>query len=112
MGAGFVRIVTDASFDRDVLNAEGLTLVSFGTSWCGPCRLLAPGLRYLAATRKDRLKVAKFDVDANPGMARRFGIDTFPVCILFDRGEEKLRLDGYMPLRRIETALQPYLDPA
>ncbi|MBV9883910.1 MAG: thiol reductase thioredoxin, partial [Sphingomonadaceae bacterium] len=66
MAAGFVRICTDASFERDVLRAEGLVLLAFGASWCGPCRLMAPALRALADIEKDRLKVAKLDVDANP----------------------------------------------
>lgn len=112
MGAGIVRIATDASFDRDVLAGEGLTLVSFGTSWCGPCKLLGPSLRYLAAQLKDRLKVMKLDVEASPATADRYGIETFPVTILFAGGAEVLRLDGYMPLRKIEAALQPHLDPA
>ena len=112
MGAGFVRIVTDASFERDVLEADRLMLVSFGASWCGPCRLLKPGLRALAARQKDQLTVSTLDVDANPAMTKRYGVESFPTCILFKAGEPVERLDGYLPLRKIETALQPYLDAA
>jgi len=111
MGAGFVRISTDASFDRDVLRSDRLVLVAFGAPWCGPCRLLGPGLRALAAAEKDRLMVTKLDVDANPATAGLYGVETFPTCILFKAGEPALRLDGYMPLRKIEAALRPYLDP-
>ncbi len=110
MGAGFVRIVTDASFERDVLGHSGLTLVSFGASWCGPCRLLAPGLRALASIEKDRLRVAKLDVDASPVTTSRFAIQAFPTCILFKAGEQIERLDGFMPLRKIESAVLPHLD--
>jgi len=110
MGAGIVRIVSDASFERDVLGSGRLTLVAFGTPWCGPCRLLAPGLRALATIQRDRLTVAKLDVDANPATADRYKVETFPVCILFRAGEPVLRLDGYMPLRKIEKALQPHLE--
>ena len=109
MGAGIVRIVTDASFERDVLRSGRLILVAFGAPWCGPCRLLSPGLRALAATQRERLTVAKLDVDANPATADLYGVDSFPTCILFDAGEPALRLDGYMPLRKIEAALRPYL---
>ena len=87
MGAGIVRIVTDASFEQDVLRSGRLILVVFGASWCGPCRLLAPALRALAATEKDRLIVAKLDVDASPATADRYGVETFPICILFKAGE-------------------------
>lgn len=111
MGAGFVRIVTDASFERDVLRSGRLTLVAFSAPWCGPCRLLSPGLRALAATQKDRLTVSKLDVDANPATADLYRIDSFPTCILFKAGEPALRLDGYTPLSKIEAALRPYLDP-
>lgn len=110
MGAGIVRIVTDESFERDVLSSGRLTLVAFGAPWCGPCRLLAPGLRALAAIQKERLTVAKLDVDANPETAARYEVDTFPICILFRAGEPVERLDGYMPLRKIETALKPHLE--
>jgi thioredoxin 1 len=109
MGAGIVRIVTDASFERDVLGPDRLILVAFGASWCGPCRLMAPGLRALAATRKDRLTVAKLDVDASPETAKWCKVESYPTCILFRAGEELERLDGYMPLRKLEAALQPYL---
>jgi thioredoxin 1 len=110
MSAGIVRIVSDASFERDVLESKRLTLVSFGASWCGPCRLLAPGLRALASIEKDRLTIAKIDADANPRVADRYKVETFPVCILFKDGEPILRLDGYMPLRKIEAALEPHLE--
>jgi thioredoxin 1 len=110
MGAGFVRISTDASFERDVLRSGRLVLVAFGTSWCGPCRLLAPGLRALASTQKDRLMVTKFDPEANPATADLYGVETYPTCILFKAGEEVARLDGYMPLRKIEAKLRPFLD--
>jgi len=110
MGAGFVRISTDASFDQDVLGSDRLVLVVFGAPWCGPCRLLGPGLRALAAAQKDRLMVTKLDVDDNPATADRFGVETYPMCILFKAGQEIERLDGYMPLRKMEARLRPHLD--
>lgn len=112
MGAGIVRIVSDASFEQDVLGAARPVLVAFGAPWCGPCGLLSPGLRALAAQRRDSLTVAKLDVDANPATADRYGVETFPVCILFRGGAEIARLDGYMPLRKIESLLAPHLEPA
>lgn len=112
MSAGIVRIVTDASFEADVLGAPQPVLVAFGASWCGPCHLMSSGLRALAAQKRDRLRVAKLDVDANPETADRYGIETFPMCLLFRDGEEIARLDGYMPLRKIEAELAPHLEPA
>jgi thioredoxin 1 len=112
MGAGIVRIVTDASFERDVPRAERLAFIAFGAPWCGPCRLLSPALRALAAKEADRLFVGKLDVDANPATAERYGVDSYPTCILFRCGEEISRIDGYASLRRIEERLAPYLEEA
>ena len=112
MGAGFVRISTDASFERDVLRSDRPVLVAFGASWCGPCRLLSPGLRALADIQKDRLKVTKVDVDANPATTDLYLVESSPTCILFKAGKPVERLDGYMPLRKIEAILRPHLDPS
>lgn len=109
MSAGIVRIVTDASFRRDVLASGRPTLVAFSAPWCGPCKLMAPGLRALASTHKDRLTVAKLDVEANPATADDWKVETYPMCLLFRDGEEIERLDGYMPLRKLEAALAPHL---
>ena len=81
------------------------TLVSFGATWCGPCRLLAPGLRALAAIEKDRLKVGEARRRREPGDHRAIRGRDFPTCILFNAGEPIERFDGYMPLRKIEAAL-------
>jgi len=110
LGAGFVRISTDASFKQDVLHSERFVLVAFGASWCGPCQLLGPGLRALASIEKDRLMVTKIDVEANPATADLYRVDSYPTCILFKGGEPIERLDGYMPLRKIEATLKPHLD--
>jgi thioredoxin 1 len=112
MGAGIVRIVTDRTFEHNVLRSGRLVLVAFGASWCGPCRLMAPALRALAANRKDGLIVAKLDVDDSPATADLYGVETYPMCILFRAGEEIARLDGYMPLRKVEAELAPHLDAA
>lgn len=109
MGAGIVRVVTDAGFERDVQASGRLFLVAFGASWCGPCRLMSPGLRALASRWNDRLTVGKIDVEANPASADRWGVDSFPTAILFRDGAEVARFDGYMPLRKLEAALEPHL---
>ena len=112
MGAGIVRIVTDRTFEHNVLRSGRLILVVFGASWCGPCELMAPALRAFAFAEKDRLIVAKLDVDDSPAIPELYGVETYPMCILFRAGEEIARLDGYMPLRKIEAELRPHLEPA
>ncbi|HVQ10224.1 MAG TPA: thioredoxin domain-containing protein [Allosphingosinicella sp.] len=109
MGAGIVRIVTDTTFEHNVLRSGRLVLVVFGATWCGPCGLMAPALRALAASHSDRLIVAKLDVDDSPATADLYRVETYPMGILFRAGEEVARLDGYMPLRKIEAELAPHL---
>ena len=57
--------VTDASFDAEVLNADGPVLVDFWAEWCGPCKMIAPVLDELSGEYGDKIKICKMDVDAN-----------------------------------------------
>ena len=101
--------VSDASFDRDVIQAELPVLVDFWAEWCRPCLVMAPLLEKLADERRGRLKVVKLDVQSNPLTPAHFGIMNIPTLILFVGGEPKERLTGYMPFQRIEGSLAPHL---
>ena len=79
--------VSDSSFDKDVLQAEGPVLVDFWAEWCGPCKMIAPVLEELAEEYGDKLKVCKVDVDANPETAPKYGIRGIPTLILFNNGD-------------------------
>ena len=78
---------TDASFDTDVVNSDGLVLVDFWAAWCGPCKAIAPVLEELAEDYQGRVKIVKVDVDANPQSAARFGIRSIPTLFVFKNGE-------------------------
>jgi thioredoxin 1 len=93
MGAGTVA-VTDTSFETEVEKYQGLALVDFWATWCGPCRMIAPALDELATELAGKVKIAKVDVDDAPDVAARFGIRSIPCLVLFKNGQEVDRVVG------------------
>ncbi|BFM18572.1 thioredoxin TrxA [Maricurvus nonylphenolicus] len=78
--------VTDASFEAEVLNADGPVLVDFWAEWCGPCKMIAPVLDELAGEYEGKIKICKMDVDANQGTPGKFNIRGIPTLIIFKGG--------------------------
>lgn len=92
--AGAPVDVSDASFDSDVLTSKTPVLVDFWATWCGPCKMIAPVLKDIAAETAGQLTVAKLDVDANPATAQKFQVVSIPTLILFKDGEPVKRIVG------------------
>ena len=105
---GKPTVVTDQTFEQEVLKSGTPVLVDFWATWCGPCRMVAPVLEEIAS-EKENIRIAKLDVDANPITAGRFGVRAIPTMILFKDGKEAQRLVGYMPKERLLQQIQPHL---
>ena len=105
---GKLTDVTDATFQSDVLEADGSVLVDFWAPWCGPCRVVHPILEEMDVERDD-LKIVSLNVDENQQTAGRYEVLSIPTLILFRDGQEAKRVIGAMPKRRLEAELEPAL---
>jgi len=104
--------ISDASFEKEVVNADKPVLVDFWAEWCGPCRMIAPVLEKLAEEYAGSLKIAKLDVDNNPEVAEQFEVMSIPTMILFKDGKPVERMVGYVPRTRLLSKLKPYIGTA
>jgi len=98
--------VTDANFAETI--RSGAFVVDFWAGWCGPCRMIAPVIEELAASRSD-VRFAKLDVDRNPRTAQAYRPMSIPLLVLFKDGVEKGRVVGAVPRTQIEAAIRQYL---
>jgi len=87
--------VTDADFQEKVISSKLPILVDFWATWCNPCKIAAPMLEELSETHKDKLTIAKLDVDVNPNSAQQYDVMSIPTVILFMDGKELGRQIGF-----------------
>lgn len=108
---GKPQVVTDATFAQDVVAASaGIpVLVDAWAEWCGPCRMIAPVLDQLAAESNGRYKIAKLNVDENPGISQQFGIRSIPTMLIFKNGKLVDQLVGALPKQVIAARLAAQL---
>jgi putative thioredoxin len=100
--------VTEATFDAEVIErSRGLpVLVDFWAEWCGPCRVLGPVLERAVAAHPDNVVLAKLDVDANPTLAARYGIQGIPAVKAFRDGEVVREFVGAQPPATVEAFVE------
>ncbi len=92
-----VAQVSDAGFEGDVLKSDKPVLVDFWAPWCGPCRSVAPIVDDLATQYKDKLRVAKVNVDESSQVAMKYQVTSIPTFILFKNGQVADRVLGALP---------------
>ena len=96
------KAITDATFEAET--KEGLVLVDFWATWCGPCRMQAPILEKLSEElSEDELKILKMDVDENPETARAFGIMSIPTLLFKKDGQVVKQVAGVHTAAKIKA---------
>lgn len=79
--------VSDASFQKDVLEADSPVLVDFWAEWCAPCKMIAPSLDELSDEMADQLTIAKINIDENPNTPMNYSVRGIPTLLIFRGGE-------------------------
>ena len=96
-----VIVVTDATFEREVLAEKGPVLVDFGATWCPPCRALKPIIEAVARERAGSLKVVEIDMDASPESVRRCAVRAAPTLVVFRDGKKSAVQVGAVPKEKV-----------
>lgn len=102
-------ILSDSNFDIEK-SKYPLLLVDFWASWCGPCKVVLPIIEQLAQEYTGKVVFAKINVDENPILSKKFGIQSIPTMILFKYGEVIDIIIGALPKGQIESKLRNYLE--
>jgi thioredoxin 1 len=109
MASDLIKHISDASFEADVLKAGKPVLVDYWAEWCGPCKMIAPILDEVSETYKDKLQIAKMNVDENRDVPAKFGIRGIPTLMLFKDGQLAATKVGAMSKAQLTAFLDQQL---
>ncbi len=101
--------ISDANFDKLVLQSDKPVMVDFWAAWCGPCRMVGPIIEELSSDYEGKAVVGKLDVDQNQEFAAKFGVRNIPTVLVFNKGELITRQVGVAPKATYSEALDALL---
>ncbi|GLZ36806.1 thioredoxin [Actinokineospora sp. NBRC 105648] len=104
-----LRVVTDDTFEQEVLRAGEPVLVDFWAQWCPPCHMIAPVLAEIAEELAGSLTVVKVNTDENPGVGRDYQVMSLPTLMLFRGGVPVRSFVGARPKARLLSELDDAL---
>ena len=94
--------VTDASFEKEVLNSSKPVLVDFWAEWCTPCRQIAPALEELSSELGSKIAIAKINIDENPNVPMKYGVKSIPTLMIFKGGQVAATKVGALSKQRLK----------
>ena len=99
-----VKVITQDTYEQEVMQAKGTVLVDFYADWCGPCKMQAPIVDMLSSERDD-VKFCKLNVDDAPAIAMQLGIASIPTIMVVKDGEITYKQPGLMQKAELEALL-------
>ena len=102
--------VTDAAFEKAVLQSTLPVVVDFWAPWCGPCKMVAPTLDKLAKEQAGKVLIAKVNTDENPDWAMRYGVQGIPTMLFIANGKIVHRQVGALPEPALRNLIQQFLE--
>jgi thioredoxin 1 len=106
---GATKVVTDTTFEAEVLNNPKPVIVDYWAEWCGPCRMVAPVLEEIANEYAEKIDVVKLNIDENPTVSQRYGIMAIPTMNVFSGGEVVKQIVGAKPKSALLRELADYI---